>query len=100
MAERDIVFGLARYGANVLTMPVTAVMIRAVQTCSLDDTVRSVMSRMTQARVRHLPVLERGRLRGIISIGDVVKACVDDAEAEASVIARRLPRATGEALCR
>lgn len=86
VAERDIVLGLARYGANVLTLPVTAVMIRAVQTCEPDESVRKVMARMTNSRVRHLPVLERGRLRGIISIGDVVKACVDDADLEAGVL--------------
>ena len=61
-------------------------MTRAVLTCKPDDTVRAVMADMTRARVRHLPVVEHGRLRGIISIGDVVKTCVDDADLEASVM--------------
>lgn len=86
VAERDIVFGMARHGAMVLDMPVTAVMTRAVTTCRPDDSVRAVMRTMTRARVRHLPVVEGTRLRGIISIGDVVKASVDDADLEASVM--------------
>lgn len=86
VVERDIVFGLARYGPEVLDMPTSAVMTRAVITCRPDDTVRSAMTAMTRSRVRHLPVVERGHLRGIISIGDLVKACIDDADLEANVI--------------
>jgi CBS domain-containing protein len=86
IVERDIVFGAARHGPDVLDMPAAAVMTRAVQTCKPDDTVRAVMADMTRARVRHLPVVEHGRLRGIISIGDLVKTCIDDADLEASVM--------------
>jgi CBS domain-containing protein len=86
ISERDIVFAIARYGPDALDMPASAVMTRAVQTCAPDDTVRSVMAEMTRSRVRHLPVVEAGRVQGIISIGDVVKASVDDADLEASVM--------------
>ena len=63
-----------------------AVMTRGVITCHPDDTVRDVMGTMTRARVRHLPVVDGTHLRGIISIGDVVKASVDDADLEANVL--------------
>jgi CBS domain-containing protein len=86
ISERDIVWGIARHGEAALELPASAVMARAVLTCRLDDTVRSVMGEMTRARVRHLPVLEEGELRGIISIGDVVKACIEDAELEVGVM--------------
>ena len=86
VVERDIVFGLARHGGAVLDLPVSAVMTRAVITCDPDDTVRSVMAEMTRSRVRHLLVVEHGRLRGIVSIGDVVKACIDDADLETNVM--------------
>lgn len=86
IVERDLVHGLARHGPDLLTLPAAAVMTRAVRTCGLDDSVRSVMAAMTRARVRHLPVLDRGQVCGIISIGDVVKACIDDADLEASVM--------------
>jgi CBS domain-containing protein len=86
VTERDIVFAIARHGAGALDLPVSAVMSKAPSTCAPDDTVRAVMTTMTRERVRHLPVVEQGVLRGIISIGDVVKASIDDADLEAGVI--------------
>ena len=86
VSERDIVFAIARHGEGALELPVSAVMSRAPLTCSPDDSVRAVMAEMTRERVRHLPVLEHGQLRGIISIGDVVKASIDDADLETSVM--------------
>jgi len=86
VAERDIVHALARHGASAAELAVSAVMTRAVITCAPNDTVRSVMTEMTRARVRHLPVVDGARLCGIISIGDVVKACIDDADLETGVI--------------
>src|SRR5206468_6874457 len=77
VSERDIVFAIARHGEGALELPVSAVMSRAPLTCSPDDSVRAVMAEMTRERVRHLPVIEHGQLRGIISIGDVVKASID-----------------------
>ena len=67
-------------------MPVSAVMSKLPATCESDDTVRSAMAQMTRERVRHLPVVDHGQLRGIISIGDVVKASIDDAELETNVM--------------
>jgi CBS domain-containing protein len=86
ITERDIVFGLARKGVGLLDMPAEFVMERAPMTCSPDDTVRAAMRKMTDARVRHLPVRERGELCGMISLGDVVKFSVTDAELETKVI--------------
>jgi CBS domain-containing protein len=86
VTERDIVFAIARHGSGALELPVSAVMSKAPSTCSPDDTVRTVMAEMTRERVRHLPVVEQGVLRGIISIGDVVKASIDDADLEAGVM--------------
>ena len=86
VTERDIVFAIARHGAGALDLPVSAVMSKAPSTCSPDDSVRSVMAEMTRERVRHLPVVEDGMLRGIISIGDVVKASIDDADLENNVM--------------
>lgn len=73
LSERDIVRGLAVHGANVLDRPVSALMTTRVVTCRPDDTVASVMVRMTEGRFRHMPVIDEGRLAGVISIGDVVK---------------------------
>ena len=86
VSERDIVFAIARHGAGALDLPVSAVMTKALSTCSPDDSVRAVMADMTRERVRHLPVVEHGVLRGIISIGDVVKASIDDADLENNVM--------------
>ena len=82
VSERDIVRAIAG-GAAALDQPVSSVMTRNVMTCSDGETIDSVMSRMTRGRFRHLPVAERGRLTGIISIGDVVKARIEQVEREA-----------------
>lgn len=73
LSERDIVRGLALHGAAILDRPVSTLMTVKVVSCSPADTVATVMSRMTEGRFRHMPVLEDGRLVGVISIGDVVK---------------------------
>ena len=86
VTERDVLNAIARRGPGALELPVSAVMSRAPLTCSPDDTVRAVMAEMTRERVRHLPVVEHGQLRGIISIGDVVKASIDDADLENNVM--------------
>jgi CBS domain-containing protein len=86
ITERDIVHGIARHGTAVVDMPASALMSHTAHSCSPRDSVRSAMAEMTRMRVRHLPVLDKGELRGIISIGDVVKACVDDAELENRVL--------------
>ena len=83
VSERDIVRALARNGTEVLDRPVETIMTRDVVTCGESDTINSVMTRMTRGRFRHLPVVEDGRLAGIVSIGDVVKARIEEVEHEA-----------------
>ena len=83
VSERDIVKALARGGTDVLSGTVASVMTRNVVTCKERDTTNDVMGRMTRERFRHLPVVQHGRLAGIISIGDVVKARIEEVEREA-----------------
>ncbi len=82
LSERDIVRATARSGCDALNEPVGAHMTRDVVTCSPDDSVERLMEMMTAGRMRHLPVVEDGKLAGIISIGDVVKRRIADAELE------------------
>lgn len=82
VSERDLVRCIAERGAAALNEPASAAMTRRVETCTLSDTIDEVMQRMTTSRFRHVPVLEEGRLVGLISIGDVVKRRIDDAERE------------------
>ena len=86
VSERDIVHELAAHGAASLDLPLTDVMTREVVTCRISDTVTSVMERMTAGKFRHLPVVEQGRLAGIVSIGDVVKHRLEDMEREQSAM--------------
>ena len=86
VSERDIVQELAAHGAASLDLPLTEVMTRKVMTCSANDTISSVMERMTQGKFRHLPVVEQERLAGIISIGDVVKHRLQEMEREQSAL--------------
>jgi CBS domain-containing protein len=83
ISERDIVRTIASGHAQALEQPVVSAMTRNVVTCSDRDTIDTVMSRMTRGRFRHLPVVENGRLTGIVSIGDVVKARIEQVEREA-----------------
>jgi len=83
IGERDIVRGIAEHGAAALSLPVERLMVTGAPTCRPTDTIREVMSVMTSQRVRHLPVIDDGRLRGIISIGDVVKQRLEAIESEA-----------------
>lgn len=84
LSERDIVAALAGDGTNLLSRPVAEVMTRTVLTCEPQDTVAELMAEMTNRRIRHFPVIENGKLCGIISIGDVVKNRLDEVEFEAS----------------
>jgi FOG: CBS domain len=86
LSERDIVLALAEHGAAGLDMTVGQVMTRNVATCGLDDTVASLMERMTTGKFRHLPVVEKGRLAGLVSIGDVVKQRVEEIEHESEAL--------------
>jgi CBS domain-containing protein len=82
ISERDIVRGLASHGGSVAELSVTELMTRDVRTCGLGDTIADIMGIMTTLRVRHLPVLDDGKLAGIVSIGDVVKYRLDEAKLE------------------
>ena len=77
ISERDIIHCLARHGAAALDLTAQDAMTRAVQTTTPQTTVQDAMATMTAGRFRHLPVLAEGRVIGIISIGDVVKARLD-----------------------
>ena len=91
ISERDIVRRLGSEGAGVLNLPVGAVMTGSVETCSLDETALDVLARMTQGRFRHLPVVgEAGRMEGLLSIGDVVKARIEEIERENAAMADML----------
>ncbi|MDA7964873.1 CBS domain-containing protein [Ruegeria sp.] len=74
LSERDIVRELAASGSGCLTQPVSAYMTHDLVTASRQDSVQDIMSRMTEGRFRHMPVLEDGQLIGIVTLGDVVKA--------------------------
>jgi CBS domain-containing protein len=86
ISERDIVRAMAEHGNDLLTTPVARLMTRQVHTCRLSDKVKELMGVMTRHRIRHVPVVEDGRLCGLISIGDVVKTRVDELETETSVL--------------
>jgi CBS domain-containing protein len=84
--ERDIVRGLTDQGAPLLDRSVGQVMTKGVTTCAPEDPLQHVMAEMTRRRIRHLPVVHAGRLAGIISIGDVVKARLEELELETHVL--------------
>ena len=86
ISERDVVNGLAEEGGGLLDRHVDHLMTRAVKTCGREANLRDVMTLMTNRRIRHLPVVEDGRLIGIISIGDVVKSRLQEVEMEAGVL--------------
>jgi CBS domain-containing protein len=86
VSERDLVRAIAEHGAGALEFPVSKIMTRDVMTCTEQETVSRVMSRMTGGKFRHLPVLENGQLVGIVSIGDVVKHHVDEIENESEAL--------------
>jgi CBS domain-containing protein len=86
VSERDIVRALRKHGTGLLTMPVSEVMTRYVQTAPPDETVAHAMARMTSGRYRHLPVVDGDRLVGMVSIGDLVKHRVREMELETGVL--------------
>lgn len=82
VSERDVVRSLHERGADILRRPVAEIMTTMVATCAPNDSVDSLTALMTTNRVRHVPVMENGRLVGIVSIGDVVKNRMDELETE------------------
>jgi CBS domain-containing protein len=86
LSERDIVRGVAEEGADAMDTPVCELMTADFITCSPDDHIDQLMQVMTERRVRHLPVMESGRLAGIVSIGDLVKARISELESEGEAL--------------
>ena len=86
ISERDIVRVLAERGAGALDEPVSQTMTRKVETCSESETVSSLMERMTSGKFRHMPVVDRGRVVGIVSIGDIVKHRLHEMERESATM--------------
>src|SRR5215467_6630986 len=85
-SERDFINAIARDGAAILGFDIQQLMSAPILTCRSSDRIDAVLATMTIARVRHLPVIEDNELKGIVSIGDLVKHRLDAKELEASVL--------------
>jgi CBS domain-containing protein len=85
-SERDVIHGLATEGVELLDRPVGAVMTAPAVTVAPHDAVLGALSLMTRRRVRHLPVIDDGRMVGLVSIGDLVKYRIDRIEADAAAM--------------
>ena len=86
ISERDVIYCLRDHGAEVLDWPVSRVMSSPAITAEPSMDVLAALALMTQRRIRHLPVVEGGRITGIVSIGDLVKHRMDRIEAEAEAM--------------
>ncbi len=86
LSERDIVRQFARHGQTAMTMSVSDAMTRGVITAVPSESVDTCLSRMTDRRIRHLPIVSDGMLKGIVSIGDLVKYKMDEVAAEAEAM--------------
>jgi len=82
ISERDVIRGMAQHGDLVTALPVERLMTTEVRTCSPEDAIVELMEVMTLQRIRHLPVVRNGALEGIVSIGDVVKQRLQEAQSE------------------
>lgn len=82
VSERDVVRRLHERGSDLLDLPVSDIMSTALVTCAPEDAVNDLSGLMTENRVRHVPVISRGQLVGIVSIGDVVKTRMEELKAE------------------
>ncbi len=86
LSERDIVRRLTDSESRVLGLPVKSLMTEKPVTCSPADSIERLMTLMTRHRVRHLPVVEDGKVAGLVSIGDVVKSRIEEVEQEAEAL--------------
>jgi CBS domain-containing protein len=86
VTDRELVRALAKQGVTALDFPVSRVMLSPAPSCSPDHTVGDVLRQMTENRVRHVLVMREGEMIGIVSIGDLVKIRLDDAELENRVL--------------
>ncbi len=86
LSERDIVHLLSNKDANRFENAVSSAMTAEVKSCRPDDTIQHIMHVMTVGRFRHMPVVENGKLAGVISIGDVVKLRLEEMERESELL--------------
>src|SRR5689334_12353169 len=86
MSERDVIYCLRNHGPEVLEWPVSKVMSSPAITTDSETEVLAALALMTQRRIRHLPVVDGGEIRGIVSIGDLVKHRMERIEAEADAM--------------
>jgi CBS domain-containing protein len=86
VSERNILKAISDGGVSILNAPVGHLVTDRLVTISPEETTRRVMQLMTHSRIRHLPVLENGRLAGIVSVGDIVKYRLEELELESSVL--------------
>ncbi len=86
VSERDLVRAIADSGGDILKSPVSSCMTKKVITCGTAETIDTIMSAMTDGRFRHMPVVENDSLIGVISIGDVVRLRIAEAELEAAAM--------------
>ena len=86
ISERDIVRAIAEEGASALALTVVERMTTDVATCEENDTIAEIMETMTRCRFRHMPVIQEGRVAGIVSIGDVVKIRIAETMREAQAL--------------
>ncbi|MGB7447499.1 MAG: CBS domain-containing protein [Ornithinimicrobium sp.] len=82
VSERDVVRGLQDVGGGVLAEPISSIMTSDVHTCGIQDDLEALAGTMTEHRIRHLPVVADGQLRGIVSIGDIVKHRMAELQSE------------------
>lgn len=86
LSERDIVRALGKYGPKILKWPAKRLMSKDLITCQMEATISEVMHKMTENRIRHLPILNDEKLIGIISIGDVLKNRLQELENEGAML--------------
>ncbi len=86
LSERDIVRAIVDTGPDALSHPVQTIMTTLLHTVRSSDTIQFAMEQMTTRRIRHLPVIDHGKLTGMVSIGDLVKIRIEDSEREAAAL--------------
>ena len=86
ISERDIVHRLAVHGGALRSLKVSDLMTRSVITCAPEDDVEKIARIMTMRRIRHIPVMDSGKVVGVVSIGDVLKSRISEIELEANVL--------------
>lgn len=85
-SERDLVHAMNKHGKAVFDKKVGELMTRTVVTCAPTDPIAGIMGMMTMQRFRHVPVVQEGRMIGVVSIGDVVKSRIEEAQAEVDAL--------------